>query len=124
MTRLSISAFHTFLGCATTTGAVLFLLQALANGTWEWAFYGELSGMTISLGISSLVLLGFGIGHAASALTWFAGSTWGGWTLLAASVVLVGAYPAPIALLVTFSAVLVALDLMVQHHRREAAPPP
>lgn len=100
---------------------MLFLLQCVANLCWEWSFYGALSPLTRSITLGSAMVLLLGAWHAGSAIAWFAGSSRGGWALVVLCPLLLGAYPAPIALLILATCLLVLLDLMVEQHRREQA---
>lgn len=122
MTRLSVAVLHMFLAVASGLGALWILLFSSVNATWEQSFYGVLSDATSALRLTAVFLLILSTAHGGSAVMWFAGNQRAGWLLVGITVFLLGAYPAPVALLMAASGVVIFLDVIVEQHRQETPP--
>lgn len=124
MLRLLIALFHMVLAAGTTTGGLFVLGQASANMAWENGFYGVVSQGTWLLVWTAVVAVAFGLAHGTAAAAWFAGTGWGTWVVVGASLLLLPSAPWPVGILLVLTSLLVMADQMVRNHRRRQPDPP
>ena len=97
--------------------------QAALNRTWELGFYEATTTITDSLWLTGVLMVFLGVLHLVASVGYFVGSVKGSWTLILLTWLLLGAYPAPIAVPLAVTGVLVLLDVMVIQHRASQQPP-
>lgn len=123
MIRLSIVFVHTVLALTTATGGAWWVALTAAHRAWERGFYGDVSADTWTLSAASAGVVLFGAGHAVAVWTWFAGSRFGGVTVIAASLVLASGAPWSLVAVLAVTSMLVWMDLLVMQARAASDPP-
>lgn len=111
MTRIAVASLHTFLAALLAGGGTILLAQAVLNATWETGFYGEISLVTAAVLVTSILMLLLAATAVVSGFSFALGSRWGGWGLIAVSILLLAAAPPPLSWLLALAAVAVGLDL-------------
>lgn len=124
MIRVLVALVHTVLGAGATTGGLLVLAQASANGAWEVGFYGARSDATWTMVAAAALTITVGVVEAVSAVGWFAGSRRAASWLMAIGFVLALGAPLPVAALLLMTVAVVGLDAVVMDQRAAGGPPP
>jgi hypothetical protein len=124
MIRLGVLLLHIALASQTALGGALFLVQGRLNRTWEMGFYGAPSPLTDGMVVASVFMVMFATMHTLTAVAWAFGSRQGGFGLLLITALLIAVYPAFVAILLTFTGMLVMLDLLVSGMQDAGEAPP
>ena len=122
MIRLTIVLVHTFAAAIVASAASLGLLQAIANLTWEWSFYAELTQATLMMAAAGLGLLATAAADVGLCVAWFIGEVRGAWILVLTSLILSLTFPLWIGLSLQATVALVLMDVMVQRHKERSKP--
>jgi hypothetical protein len=117
MTRVLVSALHTFLAATIVLGGIALLLQAQLNARWEQGFYGELSLLTGALLVTSVLMIGVAVVQTTSAFGYALGRRWGAWGLLFVSMLLVLATPSPLSWIIALAAGALLFELWITRPR-------